>query len=228
MNPVHFAPLSETAIIVDFGQEISIEKNKYILNVTQNIQENPFPGFIEAVPTYTTLTIHINPFQIEGYSFEKCCNTIRTYLHKKANLVHQNKTVYIPVCYEDEFAPDLSFVAEQNNLTTKQVIQYHTEKTYHVYFLGFSPGFPFLAGLDKRISTPRKQTPRTLVPTGAVGIAGEQTGVYPSPTPGGWQIIGRTPVSLLRLNMHPPTLLQPGDQVKFYSISKHAFYSKEA
>lgn len=125
------------------------------------------------------------------------------------------------------FAPDLSYVSRFNQLRTDEVIQIHSSNTYHVFFLGFSPGFPFLGGMDKRITTPRRDTPRESISSGSIGIAGAQTGIYPIETPGGWQIIGRTPLSLFNPINTPPTLLKPGDTILFFPISMDEFYSWE-
>ncbi|MBO1911088.1 5-oxoprolinase subunit PxpB, partial [Microvirga sp. 3-52] len=115
--------------------------------------------------------------------------------------------------------PDLEYVAKSNNLSIEEVIQIHSENEYLVYMIGFAPGFPFLGGMDKRIATPRKETPRLTIPSGSVGIAGKQTGVYPLETPGGWQIIGRTPLDLFLPDMSPPTLLEAGDKIRFMPVS---------
>ena len=130
-----------------------------------------------------------------------------------------HRTVSIPVCYGGEFGPDLEYVARHNNLTTDEVIHIHSSGEYLVYMIGFAPGFPFLGGLSPKIATPRRPSPRATIPAGSVGIAGMQTGVYPIETPGGWQLIGRTPQKLFLPNENPPSLLQAGDVVKFCPIS---------
>ena len=133
--------------------------------------------------------------------------------------VKRDLRIEVPVCYEGEFAPDLDQVASHCNLSSEEVINLHTAAIYDVYFLGFAPGFPFLGGMDKRLSTPRLESPRLEIPAGSVGIAGEQTGIYPLSTPGGWQLIGHTPVSLVDFNDDSPTLLKPGDRLRFKAIS---------
>lgn len=125
----------------------------------------------------------------------------------------------IPVCYDPLLAPDLGFVAKEHGIDTEHVIHLHTSITYHVYMLGFLPGFAYMATVDQKIATQRKAVPRTKVPAGSVGIAGDQTGIYPLISPGGWQLIGQTPLMLFNHQLTPPTLLQPGDQVQFYPIS---------
>ncbi|WP_407271073.1 5-oxoprolinase subunit PxpB [Radiobacillus sp. PE A8.2] len=228
MNSISFHPLSETAIIIDFGDNISLQQNNHILALSRKLHQHPFPGFIESVPAYTTLTIHYNPLHYRTNSYDQVISYIKAYLlNSNPQAAPDNKIIDIPVCYELEYGPDLEDVASVNNLSPAKVVELHTTSNYHVYFLGFTPGFPFLGGLNDRISAPRKSEPRTSVPAGSVGIAGNQTGIYPVASPGGWQIIGRTPVSLLNVDKQPPTLLQPGDTIRFYSISAEAFIAWE-
>jgi inhibitor of KinA len=133
------------------------------------------------------------------------------------------RPIEIPVCYGGEFGVDLQFVAEHNGMTADEVVAIHCGATYRVHMLGFAPGFPYLGGMSERIATPRRNTPRLKVAAGSVGIAGPQTGVYPLETPGGWQIIGRTPLALFRPAENPPTLLSPGDFVRFRPITSEEF-----
>ncbi|MRH41942.1 5-oxoprolinase subunit PxpB [Aquibacillus halophilus] len=225
MDDFQYAALSETAIIIDFGKKITIEKNTRILQLAERLANNPFLGFIESVPSYTTLTIYYNPLAFSENPYKQVCLLIDDYLSITEQFPLDTKTVSIPVCYDLLFGFDLQEVASTNKLTTDQVINYHKNKIYHVFFLGFTPGFPFLGGVDSKIATPRKETPRMNIPAGSVGIAGNQTGIYPIDSPGGWQIIGRTPVSLLQIDQESPTLIQPGDKIKFYSITKEEFSS---
>ncbi|MDL4839197.1 5-oxoprolinase subunit PxpB [Aquibacillus rhizosphaerae] len=223
MNNVTYSALNETAITVHFGNEIHTETNAKVHQLARKLLEDPFNGFIEAVPTYTTLTIYYEPLVMEKFPFNKLCVMLKAYIKELDQQQTNSKTVRIPVCYLDPFALDLEEVAKVNHLSQEEVIELHTAPTYPVYFLGFSPGFPFLGGMNTKISTPRKQSPRKKIEAGSVGIAGNQTGIYPSSTPGGWQIIGRTPIPLLQLHKKQPTLLQAGDRVQFYSITKQEF-----
>ncbi|MCR2821573.1 5-oxoprolinase subunit PxpB [Lederbergia panacisoli] len=225
MKQITFSPLGDTAILIEFGDNINLETNKRILNMKQAILNQPFSGFIEAVPAYTTLTCFYDPTSV-GTDFPY--ETVKKELEQRiANLPisssQNEKVIEIPVCYEDDYSMDLDFVASQNGLTKKEVINIHSETLYHIYFLGFAPGFPFLGGMNAKIATPRRTSPRLKVPRGAVGIAGGQTGVYPFESPGGWQIIGRTPVQLFNPRAMPPSLLLPGDKVQFFPISKQEF-----
>ncbi|SDK02781.1 5-oxoprolinase subunit PxpB [Sediminibacillus albus] len=228
MNNLAFFPLSENAIMIDYGEEIRPEINKRIHQLSSAISAKPFPGFIESVPAYTTLTVYYNPLAINSRQpYEQACFYIEKYLPFIQEQSLESRTVHLPVCYDEEFALDLAEVADRNNLSVKEVIKLHTNQEYYVYFIGFAPGFPFLGGLDPSIAAPRRRTPRRKTPAGSVGIAGRQTGVYPLDIPGGWQIIGRTPKRLLNLQNSQPALLQPGDQVRFQAISKQAFLSWE-
>src|SRR4030095_8558884 len=145
--------------------------------------------------------------------FETVCARVQTYLSiEQLHAADQaRRTIEIPVCYGGEYGPDLSLVAELNGLTEEEVIAIHAGGSYLVHMLGFAPGFPYLGGMSERIAAPRHQTPRTIIPQGSVGIAGKQTGIYSVATPGGWQLIGRTPLALFRPQDEIPSLLRPGD-----------------
>ncbi|MGE8204587.1 5-oxoprolinase subunit PxpB [Heyndrickxia sp. NPDC080065] len=222
-------PLGDSAVLIEFGGEIDRKINQSVLTAARYLKDHPFPGMIEVVPAYTTLTVHYDPLQIKSvFPYDKVCQEISSRLEKaQSENGIKGQTIQIPVCYDKEFALDLSYVAESNGLSEKEVIDIHTSTIYDVYFLGFSPGFPFLGGMNTKIATPRKSSPRLIIPKGSVGIAGKQTGIYPLETPGGWQIIGRTPIPLFSLDKFPPTLLQPGDQVQFVSITREEFYAME-
>lgn len=228
MMDMFFTPLGDSAVTIDFGEGISLEKNRKILNMAKAISRKPFRGFLEVVPAYTTLTVFYNPIEVGGdYPYERVCKQLKERIYEEYQYEHQHRKVRVPVCYDEEFGPDLEEVAEANGLSVEKVIEIHSSRSYHVYFLGFAPGFPFLGGMDPTIATPRKKSPRLKVPAGSVGIAGKQTGIYPIETPGGWQIIGRTPIPLFHPDQHPPTLLLPGDEVQFVPITKDIYENWE-
>lgn len=221
-------PLGETAIIVTFGSDINPLIHQKIKNFVDYIDSHPFEGFYESVLTYTSVAIFYNPARVKEESFfdpqKTAYKIVSELLQKYITLSSQipakeANTVEIPVCYEGEFAPDINIVAETNHLSIEEVISIHSKTTYLTYMIGFCPGFPYLGGMDERIATPRKSTPRLSIPAGSVGIAGKQTGCYPLSTPGGWQLIGRTPLDLFSPQAEDPTLLHPGDLVKFFPIS---------
>jgi inhibitor of KinA len=216
-------PLSEDAVLIHFGHK---NQNIKVQNAIYQIESSPFFGLRELVPAYQTLTVYYDPFIINGsFPFEKVKRHLESIL-KPINITTttSNRYIEIPVCYESDFAPDLTTIANNNNLTVEEAIHLHSSVVYDVVFIGFSPGFPFLNGLNERLHFPRKTIPRLKVDQGSVGIAGKQTGIYSLDSPGGWQIIGRTPVKLFNINHKFPTLLKAGDKVKIYPISQKEFY----
>jgi len=228
---IEILPLGEAAIVVEFGKGIRPETHSKVKALTQYLDCYSLPGMIEYVAAYSSVTVFYDPSKVrklmitdvegEKQSAYQIVFTllqeIITKLGKEAT--HTSRIVEIPVCYGGDFGPDLEYVAEYNKVSREQVIEIHAGGNYLVYMLGFAPGFPFLGGMSELISTPRRQSPRLSIPPGAVGIAGMQTGVYPIATPGGWQLIGRTPLALFRPTDNPPTLLQSGDIIRFVPIS---------
>ncbi|MCF6136358.1 5-oxoprolinase subunit PxpB [Pseudalkalibacillus berkeleyi] len=226
------SPLGDSAVIVQLGRVISEETHHAVRNVTDYLQDNPIDGMVDYVPAFSSVTIFYIPMEvIQGHSYSKIaspyeivCEQLKerfdniTFTKRK-----ESRTVEIPVCYEGEFGADLQIVADHNQISVEEVIDIHTSGEYLVYMLGFAPGFPYLGGMSEKIATPRKETPRTSIPAGSVGIAGSQTGIYPIETPGGWQLIGQTPSILFDIEKDPPTLLEPGDTIRFYSISLSEF-----
>lgn len=208
----------DTSIAVVFGNEISREINTKIRAFDEALGEEQIDGVYETVPTYCALTVHYAPEKIR---YEELCAQIEkllktTYHAQKMNIM----VIEIPVLYGGEYGPDLEFVAKHNNLTPEEVIRIHTSAEYLIYMLGFTPGFSYMGGMDKKIATPRQKTPRVLIPAGSVGIAGEQTGIYPIDSPGGWQLIGRTPVKLYDAERDRPILLDAGMHVRFVPVDE--------
>ncbi|MGG2059938.1 5-oxoprolinase subunit PxpB [Priestia megaterium] len=229
------SPLGDSALVITFGDSIQYDIHKQIKTYKDSIELNPFPGFVECVPAFTNLTIFYNPLEVVAAvekkqkkefvsPFEVVSSIIQSKLENEQTEKELNhRTVSIPVCYGGEYGPDLEYVARLHNLTPEEVISIHSEGEYLAYMIGFAPGFPFLGGLSEKIATPRRPSPRTSIPAGSVGIAGMQTGVYPISTPGGWQLIGQTPIKLFLPEQNPPSLLQAGDIVKFEPISKEEY-----
>ena len=225
----HIFPLGDSAITVDFGNTIDEMINRKVISLFDWFSKNSFAGLKEIVPAYSTLTFHYNitvinkiiPKEISVYDWvktevEKRIDTARETADVEGSLVD------IPVCYETLFAPDIEQLARSRNISIDEVIQLHSSGTYRVYMLGFLPGFAYLGQVDEKIAMPRK--PRLAsVTAGSIGIAGLQTGIYPFASPGGWQIIGRTPLNLFDVTKEDPALLKTGDTVRFYSISSHEF-----
>lgn len=229
--------LSETAIVIEFGKKIEADIHKRVKAFVSYIEKHSFQGFIETVPAYSSVTVFYDPLQVikgeanrsnvlksRKSAFDIVSSLMNEFVIQANDAVDNLKRVVeIPVCYGGTFGPDLQFVAEQNNLTSAEVINIHSQGEYPVYMIGFAPGFPYLGGMSKKIATPRRSSPRTSIPKGSVGIAGNQTGVYPISTPGGWQLIGRTPIQLFLPEDDRPSFLQPGDIIKFVPISQKEF-----
>lgn len=220
-------PLGANALTVSFGDEISVTLNNRAIKLVEYFERHPFPGFIETVPAYASATVFYDVFTVRKNfaAFATAFDAVR-FLSENAleNSSSINpkagKTLKIPVCFDEEYALDLSEFTAEKNLTKKEFIEIFTEKTYRVFMLGFLPGFAYLGELDERIAARRKAKPRLKVPQGSVGIAGRQTGVYPAASPGGWQIVGRTNVDFFTPDDEKPVLLETGDSVKFYSVDK--------
>lgn len=220
-DPPRFLPAGDSALLIEFGDEVDLELNARVHALAQAVRALPRPGLGEAVPTYRSLLLHYDPGRLT------CAEVIdfgqEVLARAQTSVIAETRVVDIPVCYGGEFGLDLGFVAQHSGLSPKDVIQLHTSAVYPVYMLGFSPGFAYLGGLAPAIATPRLSSPRTEVPGGSVGIAGGQTGIYPIATPGGWQLIGRTPLRLFDPWREPPALLQPGDRVRFVPIDPEQF-----
>jgi len=213
--------ISETSVLVEFGMKISEDINKKVRTLCTYLDEKPFNGMIEYVPAFTSISIIYNPLDMNSESPYEVVKTILDNIISKLDfsLADEEHIVEIPVCYGSEFGQDIEQVAKINNITVDEVIKIHSEGKYLVYMIGFAPGFPYLGGMSEKIAAPRRESPRTAIPEGSVGIAGMQTGVYPIETPGGWQLIGKTPLKMFDLNRNPKSLLKAGDIAKFYPIS---------
>ncbi|MGN0954046.1 5-oxoprolinase subunit PxpB [Dialister sp.] len=222
--------VGEAAVLVVFGHTISPDIQRKIQSLEEYTEAHPFDGFEECVASYTGLTVYYNPWKVfEAYPDKRPGDTMRelisSYVHS-AEMISPSapRQVEIPVCYGGVYGPDLSYVAEFHHMTQEEVVKIHTAPEYLVYMLGFCPGFPYMGGMDRRIATPRRASPRLAIPAGSIGIAGEQTGGYPLSTPGGWQLIGRTPVDMFRPdNQEEPTLLKAGDHVRFRAVSEEEY-----
>lgn len=226
-------PLGDSAVVLQFGEAIKQPTHRRITALSTYLTQHAFPGFVELVPAYTTITVYYDPWIVSEKGminpYQKVVETLQQQLTNAPNgtIKYTSRVVEIPVCYGGIFGPDLEYVAEQNKLSIEEVVELHASGKYTVYMIGFAPGFPYLGGLSKKIATPRRQTPRTTIPAGSVGIAGTQTGVYPMQTPGGWQLIGRTPISLFNPERGSPSLLQAGDTVKFIPVTAEEYKQRE-
>jgi len=220
-NEPRFLPGGDRAIFVEFGNAISPELNAHVRNLKLALEKKPVPGVIETVPTYRSLLVYFEPLQIRAKELRDVLRQL--IVSPVANELPKPKLIEIPTVYGGEFSPDLEFVAAHNGLTVPEVIQIHTGMPYLIYMIGFIPGFPYLGGMSPRIAVPRLDTPRTRIPAGSVGIAGTQTGIYPTESPGGWRLIGRTPLKIFDPARQPPALFQAGDYLKFVSVTAEQF-----
>ena len=219
-------PLSENAVTIDFGNEISVELNEKVIQLAKVIEKNSFTGFIETVPAYSSLTVFFDLMKVrKNYAtFTNAFLAVKNQIENAVRQIEKSKTnkarlIKIPVNYSNEFAPDLEFVANNANFTKEEVIKIHTSQTFRVFMIGFLPAFAYMGEIDERIATPRKQTPRTKIEKGSVGIAGRQTGIYPVESPGGWQIIGKTELDMFQPESKEISLLKTGDLVQFYDLN---------
>ncbi|WP_446899831.1 5-oxoprolinase subunit PxpB [Clostridium sp. LBM24168] len=224
-NEFNILQVSETSALVEFENKIDEGINRKIRIFCDYIDQNPFKWLIEYIPYFSSVSLIYNPLKIRS---EEPFKVVRSKLEDILSKLdfscnYEENVIEIPVCYGGEFGPDIRYVAEMNNLTEAEVVEIHSNGKYLVYMIGFAPGFPYLGGLSEKIYTPRRKSPRTAIPEGSVGIAGKQTGVYPIETPGGWQIIGRTPFKLFDLQSSSKTLLKCGDIAKFYPISSNEY-----
>lgn len=218
MSSFTYQPLGDTAVRIQMGSEICPDINNIIRNYCQCLEQYPIKGVTEWIPAYTTVTVFYKPHLIRYH--ELCVELKQLAVKTKHAPVPPADIITIPILYGGKYGPDIDYVAKYNRLTVPEVISIHSQPVYLIYMLGFVPGFPYLGGMPEQIATPRLETPRAAVPAGSVGIAGCQTGIYPLQTPGGWQLIGQTPLRLYDPDRVPPVLLKAGDYIKFKPVSE--------
>jgi inhibitor of KinA len=218
-------PLGDSALLVRVSEEFHPEKSlDAVLRCAHALELAAIPGVIELAPAYTTIGVFFDPARTGG--FDELKATIEHVLQSNLEAARPRaaaSVIEVPVCYENEFAPDLGNVAQHAGLSIDEVIRRYLDATYRVTCVGFTPGFPYLSGLPAELAMPRRATPRKEVPAGAVAIGGTQTGIYPRKSPGGWNIIGRTPLRLFDVDHESPALFHAGDQVRFRQISRDEF-----
>ena len=207
------APLGDSVLFVQFGQEIDMVINQRVHTLAAVIKASPLDGLIETVPAYTTLAIHYDPLLL---TYDEIHTWVRAKLKQIEDMnLRKPRQFEVPVQYGGEYGVDLPFVADFHHLRVEDVIRIHSEKTYTIYMMGFTPGFPYMGKLADAIITPRLETPRTRVSAGTVAIAGSQTGIYPIDSPGGWRLIGYTSLRLFDPTSETPFLFSPGDEIRF-------------
>jgi KipI family sensor histidine kinase inhibitor len=223
---VKYLTAGDRALVIEFGDKIEEQVNSKIRSLTLAIEREGIIGIIETIPTYRSLMVIYEPMVIE---LEDLIDKVKSIQAKMDEMkLPEAKIIEIPTLYGGEYGPDIEFVAEHNKISQGEVIKIHTSMEYLIYMIGFTPGFPYLGGMNDKIATPRLQTPRTKIPVGSVGIAGTQTGIYPIESPGGWQLIGRTPVKLYDPYRKNPVLLNAGDYIKFVQIDENKYKEIEA
>jgi len=227
-QPQLFA-MGDRALVIEYGRSQGAAVNARVRAAAEHLLSHPLPGVTDVVPAFAAITVHFDPLQVAahyrvGDPLEAMRDALDSALARApATPKHKPRTIEVPVCYGGDFGEDLQTVATHCGLSTEEVVKIHCTPVYQVHALGFLPGFAYLGGLDRRIVTPRLDVPRKRVPAGSVGIGGDQTGVYPFETPGGWNLIGRTPITLFRIEAEAPSLLEPGDHVRFVAIDAREF-----
>ncbi len=229
-SPHTIYPCGDHAITIELDNRVDVEISRQVISLYQKISSMKLPGVLDIIPAYSSVTI-VYDLQLLAKQFTAASvyETMRVILQNAADdisdtVVTETRLIRIPVCYDSSLAPDIISLAALHQLSVEEVIQLHTAVIYRVYMIGFLPGFAYMGSVDKKIITPRKENPRTNVPAGSVGIAGEQTGIYPFSSPGGWQLIGQTPVPMFAANQSQPCYLQPGDSVQFFPITVDEFF----
>lgn len=217
-------PISEYAVTVEWPSE---QYFHLVRQLDESLRNNAIPGCLETVPAYNTLTIFLDIRQKDVLSFTALLHKLLESAEASISTatLSEGRLLEIPVCYGAEHGPDLSAAARHCGLTESEFIDIHSGNEYQVFMLGFAPGFPYMGRVDKRITLKRHDRPRWMVPAGSVAIAGAQTGIYPNESPGGWQIIGQTPLPLLKDDPSDPFLFHPGDRVRFEPITEETFKS---
>ena len=224
-DSARFQFASDQSLLVYFGDEITLDAHRQVVRLLRLLELEPIAGIRNLHPAYCSLLVKFDALKLRHDELE---TILRSYIERLENVpLPEPRQVEIPMCYGGEFGPDLNDVAAMRGMTPTQAIELHASATYVVYFLGFAPGFAYLGQLPEALVTPRLGTPRRMVPRGSVGIAGSQTGVYPIATPGGWRLLGRTPMAMFRPDREEMSLLSIGDRVRFIPISRERFSALE-
>lgn len=221
--------LGDQALTIEWSAAIEEAANDKVMQAFSYWQKNPITGVTDLIPAYSSLTLVYDAAIIQQHSrglspFSWLSQQINAMSSSEIAVEEKTAPLIVPVCYDPSLAPDLEFAAGFAKLSIEEFIQLHSSKVYKVYMLGFLPGFAYMASVDKKIRLPRKESPRKLVAAGSVGIAGEQTGIYPLDAPGGWQLIGKTPLRMFDISKEDPCFFKPGNQVKFEPILLDAFH----
>jgi len=218
--PVNFLPSGDSAVVVEFGDRIERSVSDQVLGLAARVRAAGIGGVVEVVPTFRSLMVHYDPLQT---SSAELIGAIKALLIGETALNWHRRLWRVPVCYGNELGPDLASVAEQISLSSDDVVALHVGTRYHVYMIGFVPGYPYMGDLPEALVLPRRSDPRVRVPPGSVAIATTMTAIYPLESPGGWHLIGTTPIRLFDVHASPPALFAPGDAVEFEPIDADTF-----
>lgn len=211
-----FRPMGDRSLLIEIGEKISVDINRRVQELMLRLQQANLPGVRELAPSYRSLLVVFDPLTIAPEKLKAAITDVAA--RPGGSELPQAKLITVPVFYGGDYGPDLEWVAGHLGISTEEVIRLHTETVYRVYMIGFTPGYPYMGELPAALAVPRRSTPRTRVPKGSVGMAQRQTGIYPVESPGGWQIIGWTPIELFDPKRQMPSLLEMGDRVKFESV----------
>ena len=217
-----FLPAGDQALVIELGDAISPEINRRVHSLVAALDRRGIPGVTDLIPTYRSLFVQYDPMRVSLAELQDGLSETMENLDERA--LPDPRVVSLPTQYGGEYGPDLASLAENAGLTPEDVVSIHSGTDYLVYMMGFAPGFPYLGGLSEKLATPRLATPRAQIPAGSVGIAENQTGVYPVASPGGWRLIGRTPLKLFDPRHESPSLLAAGDYVRFVPLSSEEEY----
>lgn len=221
MPDIRILTAGDSALLIEFGKEINPEINRKITALVQLMREQHIEGIVDVIPAFCSLLINYDPRVL---SYEELKERMEHLLKMETKTEATRKRIFeIPVCYGGEYGPDIENIAEHAGLSVEEVIKIHSSKDYLIYMLGFLPGFTYLGGLDERIYTPRLASPRLKIRAGSVGIGGSQTGIYPLDSPGGWQLMGLTPVRTYDPERQTPILVEAGDYIRFIPIDEEEF-----
>ena len=221
MPDIRILTAGDSALLIEFGKEINPETKRKITAIVQLMREQHIEGIVDVIPAFCSLLINYDPRVL---SYEELKERMENLLKMETKTETTRKRIFeIPVCYGGEYGPDIDNIAEHAGLSVNEVIKIHSSKDYLIYMLGFLPGFTYLGGLDERIHTPRLASPRLTIRAGSVGIGGSQTGIYPLDSPGGWQLMGLTPVRTYDPERQTPILVEAGDYIRFIPIDEEEF-----
>lgn len=222
---VRFLQAGDTALVVEFGDRVERALSDHVLRLSARVRASNTPGILETVPTYRSLLVHYDPLVTDSTSVVAALEKL---LHGSADEKTTAKLWHVPVCYAASHAPDLAEVARRTDRSVEEVVGLHAGERFHVYMIGFVPGFPYMGDLPPSLALPRREDPRVKVPAGSVAIAVGQTAIYPVESPGGWHLIGTTPIRVFDASLPRPALLSPGDKVRFDPISVSEYDSIKA